>query len=108
MNITVNIYSDSAFPQRKCGFQPAMFASMDGASSGYVALAPSMLAQRHVSPPSILDNDLLTSLKSCSGWPSSAKPLARMDGRFPECMAETPSTSRWASLHRVLGTVYSL
>jgi len=108
MNITANIYSDSAFPQRTCGFQAAMFASMDGASSGYVALAPSMLAQRHVSPPSILDNDLPTSLKNRSGWPSSANPLARMDGRFPECMAETPSTSRWASLHRVLGTVYSL
>jgi hypothetical protein len=74
-----------------------MFASIDGASPGYVALAPSMLAQRHVSPPSILGKMSPPPSQSHSDRPSSPKELVRMDGNHPECMAKTPSTSRYPS-----------
>ena len=75
-----------------------MFASIDGAVPEYMALAPHILAPRHVLPPSILGNMLPTPSQSHSGWPSSPEVLARMDGSFPECMAKMPSTLRWASL----------
>ena len=71
-----------------------MFASVDGASPGYMALTPHILALRHVSPPSILGNNRVTHSKNRSGWPSSAEALTRMDGSFPEYMANLPSTSR--------------
>lgn len=71
-----------------------MFASVDGASPGYMALTPRILAPRHVSPPSILGNNLIIHSPNCSGWPSSPDALARMDGGFPEYMAKTPSTLR--------------
>jgi hypothetical protein len=71
-----------------------MFASVDGAAPGYMALTPHILARRHVSPPSTLGNDVVAYSKSLSDWPSSADALARMDGSFPECMANLPSTLR--------------
>ncbi len=51
-----------------------MFASVDGANPGYMA---HILAPRHVSPPSILGNSLLTVLLNRSVRPSSAETLAR-------------------------------
>jgi hypothetical protein len=75
-------------------FGGAMFASIDDAGPGYMALTPHILAPRHVSPPSILGNNPVTHRTSRSNWPSSAEALTRMDGCFPEYMAETPSTSR--------------
>jgi hypothetical protein len=75
-------------------FGAAMFARVDGGRPGYMALAPHILESRHISRPSILGNDLITPSASCSGWSSSAEALTRMDGSFPEYMAETPSTSR--------------
>lgn len=74
-----------------------MLASIDGTSPGYMALTPHILAPRHVSPPSILGNNTLPPSQNRSGWASSAEAQARMDGSFPEYMAKTPSTSRWAS-----------
>jgi len=71
-----------------------MFASVDGAGPGYMALAPRILAPRHVSPPYILGNDLVDQSKNYSGWPSSAEAPARIDGSFPECMAILKSTLR--------------
>jgi hypothetical protein len=59
-----------------------------------MALAPRILEQRHVSPPSILGNNPPSPSQSRSGWSSSVEVLARMDGSFPEYMAKTPSTSR--------------
>lgn len=71
-----------------------MFASINGASPGYMAPTPHILAQRHISPPSILGNNLGPHSRNRSGWTSSAEVLARMDGCFPECMANLPSTLR--------------
>jgi hypothetical protein len=70
-----------------------MFASVDGANPGYMALAPHILAPRHVSSPSILGNSPLVFLDR-TGWPLSAEAPTRMDGGFPECMAKMPSTLR--------------
>jgi len=75
-------------------FEGAMFASIDGAHPGYMALTPHIPAPRHVSPPSILGNKLLAGSEERSGWPSSAKVGARMDGGSPEYMAKSPSTLR--------------
>jgi hypothetical protein len=61
-----------------------------------MALAPHILAQRHISPPSILGNNLGPHSRNRSGWTSSAEVQARMDGCFPECMANLPSTLRYA------------
>ena len=74
-----------------------MFASMDGGRPGYMAITPHIQAPRHVSPPPILGNNLVSHSKNGSGWPSSAEAPARMDGSVPEYMANLPSTSRWAS-----------
>ncbi len=71
-----------------------MFASVDGVSPEYMALAPHILAPRHVSPPSILGNFRVTRSPTPSGWLSSAEALARMDGSFPEWTANMPSTLR--------------
>ena len=71
-----------------------MIASVYGASLGYMALTPHILAPRHVSPPSILGNTIVIDSRSCSGWPSSADAQTGMDGSFPEYMANMPSTSR--------------
>ncbi|UCV27183.1 hypothetical protein [Ferribacterium limneticum] len=71
-----------------------MLASIDGTSPEYMALTPHILAARHVSPPSILGNNLAIQPKNRSGWPSSAEVLIRMDGCFPEWMAKLPSTLR--------------
>ena len=73
-----------------------MFTSIDGASPGYTALTPHILAPRHISPPSILGKHLAANPKTRSGRPSSPEVLPRMDGRFPEYTAKTPSTLRWA------------
>jgi hypothetical protein len=59
-----------------------------------MALTPHILAPRHVSPPSILGNDLVGQSENCSDWPSLPEVLARMDGSFPEWMAKMPSTLR--------------
>jgi hypothetical protein len=75
-------------------FGGAMFASVDGASPGYVAFMPHILGRCHISPPSILGDNLVNHSQNCSGWPSSAEVLARMDGCFPEYMAFMPSTLR--------------
>lgn len=72
----------------------AMFARIDGASPEYMALAPHILAARHVSPPNILGELLPIQFKNPTGWPSSPEVPARMDGSFPEWMAKTPSTLR--------------
>lgn len=74
-----------------------MFTSVDGGSPGYTALTPHIQTARHVSPPSILGNNLAASPANRSWWASSADALARMGGGLPECMACMPSTSRWAS-----------
>lgn len=74
-----------------------MFASIDGAMPGYMALAPHILVPRHVLPPSILGNSLVTHSKNHSGWASSGEVLTRMDGCFQEWMAKMPSTLRYAS-----------
>ncbi|WP_428827389.1 hypothetical protein ACLIKD_04820 [Azonexus sp. IMCC34842] len=75
-------------------FGGAMFASIDDAGPGYMALRPHIPAARHISPPSILENNLANYSTSRSVWPSSAEALARMDGCFPEYMAKTPSALR--------------
>lgn len=74
-----------------------MFASIDGANPGYMALAPDILALRHVSLPPILGNNRVAHSSSCFEWLSSAEVLVRMDGGYPECMANLKSTLRWAS-----------
>jgi hypothetical protein len=71
-----------------------MFARVDGASPGYMAFTPHILAARRVSPPSILGNNWVAHSQSRSGGPFSTKALAWIDGGFPEYMAETPSTLR--------------
>ena len=71
-----------------------MFARIDGASPEYMALAPHILAPRHVSPPSILGNMSPFISQSRSGCPSSPEVLTRMDGSFPGWMAKMPSTLR--------------
>jgi len=77
-------------------FGAAMFASVDGANPGYVAFAPHILAPHHVFVPSIPGNNLLTQPKTRSDRPSSAEAQDRMDGYFPESMAKSPSTLRYA------------
>lgn len=74
-----------------------MFASIDGAGPGYMALAPHIPDSRHVSPPSIAGNNLVDQPKRHSGRPSSAEAPARMDSSFPEYMAILKSTLRWAT-----------
>ncbi len=71
-----------------------MFTSLDGSRSGYTTLTPYILAKRHVSPPSILENNPATPFESPPGWPSPTDVLTGMDGIKPAYTALMPSTSR--------------
>ena len=73
-----------------------MFASVDGVNPGYTAFAPHILAPRHAFVPSIPGNNLPTQPKTLLSRPFSAEALDRMDGGFPEWMAKSPSTLRYA------------
>ncbi len=58
---------------------------------------PHMPGIRHVSSPSIPGNDLVLPPQPMAGRHSSTDVRASMDGGFPEYMAKSPSTLRWAS-----------
>lgn len=75
-------------------FATAMFASVDGANSGYMAVTPHIPAPRQVFVPTIPGNNLLTRPKAPSNRQSSAEVQDRMDRCFPESMAKSPSTLR--------------
>ena len=74
-----------------------MFASLYGKEPAYKAIAPDMLARRHVQAPSILGDMQINSTQSETGRASSADMPARIDGGFPAYTANMPSTSRYAS-----------
>jgi len=84
----------SIWSQMKRAFGDAMFASVDGAEPRYMALAPHILAPRHVSPPSILGNNMSPPAQRTTGCGFQADTLSSMDGCKPEYLAKSPSTLR--------------
>lgn len=73
-----------------------MFAKVDDALPGDTALMPHFPGQRHLSSPSIPGNTLVLPPQPMPGRHSSTDVWASMDGGFPEYMAKSPSTLRWA------------
>jgi hypothetical protein len=71
-----------------------MFARVYGVLPEYTALMPHMLGMRHVSSPSIPENNLVLPPQRTAGRHSSTDVQACMDFGFPEYMAKSPSTLR--------------
>lgn len=75
-------------------FASAVPANTDYPPPEYTSPGRRIPRPRHVSPPAILGNNLVTPSANCSGWPSPAEAPARIQGSFSECMAHMPSTLR--------------
>ncbi len=69
-----------------------MFTSVDGASPGYMALMPHILAPRHVLPPSILGSHSASPPQSRMVQSSLAEVPIGIAGDLAEYAAFMPST----------------